>query len=262
MDTADRLVIDDRVPTSQGHSAGVAVLISGGLDSAILLAETLRQGHVVHPLYVRTGLLWETVELTHLGGFLEAMRCAALQPLQVLDLPVGDLYGTHWSITGQAVPDEHSADEAVFLPGRNVLLLSKTMLWCHLHGISTVVLGLLGSNPFQDATPSFFGTFQNAVNQAVGGHVHVRRPYTGLSKMEVMQRGRGLPLERTFSCIRPMAGRHCGRCNKCAERRRAFAAAGMADTTEYATSARPSGSPASERGLGGEDKSAETSCTR
>jgi 7-cyano-7-deazaguanine synthase len=75
--------------------------------------------------------------------------------------------------------------------------------------------------------------FGQAVNQAVGGRVELRRPYVSLSKAEVVRRGRGLPLELTFSCLRPVGGRHCGRCNKCAERRRAFAEAGLDDATAY-----------------------------
>ena len=118
----------------------MAVLISGGLDSAILLGEALRQRSAVHPLYVRTGLYWEEVELRHLRRFLEAVARPTLQPLQILSLPVADLYGRHWSITGQAIPDAASPDEAVFLPGRNILLLAKAMLWCQLHGIPAVAL--------------------------------------------------------------------------------------------------------------------------
>ncbi|MCI0459548.1 MAG: 7-cyano-7-deazaguanine synthase [Gemmataceae bacterium] len=213
----------------------MAVLISGGLDSAILLGEALRNHAVVYPLYVRTGLYWEEVELRHLRRFLEAVACAALQPLQVLSLPVADLYGRHWSITGQAVPDAASPHEAVFLPGRNILLLAKAMLWCHLHDIPTVALAPLGSNPFPDATPAFFQAYQEAVNLGAGSAVRVLRPYAGLTKTAVLQRGRQLPLELTFSCIRPLAGRHCGGCNKCAERRRAFADAGLRDRTEYAS---------------------------
>jgi 7-cyano-7-deazaguanine synthase len=220
------------MPTADSRQP-IAVLVSGGLDSAILLAECLRAYSAVHPLYVRNGLAWEDAELHHLRHFLDAVRTPRLQPLRVFELPVADLYGDHWSLTGQNVPDADSPDEAVFLPGRNVLLLSKAILWCHLHGVGAVTLAPLGSNPFPDATPAFFAAFQDVLNRAVGGNVRVLRPYAELSKVEVMHRGRGLPLERTFSCIRPVAGRHCGRCNKCAERRRAFADAGMADGTEY-----------------------------
>ena len=84
-----------------------------------------------------------------------------------------------------------------------------------------------------DATPAFFDAYQNIVNQAIGGAVRVLRPYAGLHKGAVMHRGRDLPLEWTFSCIRPINGKHCGKCNKCAERRRAFSEAGMMDRTSY-----------------------------
>jgi 7-cyano-7-deazaguanine synthase len=214
--------------------AAVGILVSGGLDSAILLGELLRDHPAVHPLYVRHGLAWETVELQHLRRFLEALADRpALQPLRVLEMPVADLYAGHWSLTGQGVPDDSSPDEAVFLPGRNVLLLAKALLWCHLHGVPAVALAPLESNPFPDATPHFFDGYQAIVNEAVGGNVRVLRPYAGLHKTDVMRRGRGLPLELTFSCIRPLHGLHCGRCNKCAERRRAFADAGLPDATPY-----------------------------
>src|SRR5438309_12122396 len=95
--------------------AALAILTSGGLDSAILLAEALLRYATVHPLYVRQGLSWETAEMVHLQRFLELVACPALAPLEVLDLPVGDLYGGHWSVTGQKVPDADSPDEAVFL---------------------------------------------------------------------------------------------------------------------------------------------------
>lgn len=213
--------------------SALAVLVSGGLDSAILLGEALRAHAAVHPLYVRNGLYWEPAELRHLRRFLDAVHAPALRPLTVLEMPVADLYGDHWGVTGRGVPGPDSPDEAVFLPGRNVLLLAKALLWCHGHGVPAVALAPLESNPFPDATPAFFTAFQDVVNQAVGGSVRVLWPYLGLGKAEVMRRGRGLPLGLTFSCIRPVGGRHCGACNKCAERRRAFADAGMIDPTEY-----------------------------
>jgi 7-cyano-7-deazaguanine synthase len=148
---------------------------------------------------------------------------------------VRDLYGDHWSLTGRGVPGADTPDDAVFLPGRNALLLSKALLWCHLRGVPELWLAPLAGNPFPDATPAFFAAFAAAVNGAVGGGVRVRLPYRGLRKADVLRRGRGLPLGLTFSCIRPTGGRHCGACNKCAERRRAFAEAGLPDPTEYQT---------------------------
>jgi 7-cyano-7-deazaguanine synthase len=228
----------DHLPVSPATGLGsakesLAVLVSGGLDSAILLGEALRAKLAVYPLYVRQGLFWEDVELHYLQRFLEAIRCTALQPLAILEMPAQDIYDSHWSITGQNVPGPDTPDEAVFLPGRNVLLLGKAFLWCHLHLVPAVALALLEANPFPDATPSFFDTFQELVNESIEGKVQILRPYARLRKCEVMRRGQGLPLQFTFSCIRPLKGKHCGRCNKCAERRQAFAEAGLGDPTEY-----------------------------
>lgn len=215
----------------------LAVLISGGLDSAILLGDCLKRHREVHPLYVRAGLIWEAVELEYLQRFLHALESPGLRPLTILDMPVRDVYGPLWCLTGQKVPDAQSPDSAVFLPGRNVLLLSKALLWCHLHGVPGVALGTLASNPFPDATPGFFQAFGEIVNRALGSRVAIVCPFGQRSKAAVMRLGQGLPLEWTFSCIHPRDQRHCGVCNKCAERRQAFRSAKMPDPTDYVAEA-------------------------
>src|SRR3989442_1092875 len=110
----------------------LAVLISGGLDSAILLGDALHRHAAVYPLYISFGLAWEPVENVYLRRFLRALHSPALKPLTTLSMPVADVYGAHWSITGRGVPQRDTPDEAVFLPGRNVLLLAKALVWCHL----------------------------------------------------------------------------------------------------------------------------------
>lgn len=209
----------------------LAVLISGGLDSAILLGDALRRQQVV-PIYIRCGLFWETVELNYLQRFLDALANPKLMPLVILEQPIVDVYGAHWSISGNA-PLIGTPEEAVFLPGRNVLLLAKSLLWCHLHDVPAIALGSLQTNPFPDATPAFFRGMQDIVNLAVQGKVEVRLPFGGMKKVEVMKLGEGLPLEHTISCASPVNGLHCGRCSKCGERRDAFRDAGMVDPSKY-----------------------------
>jgi 7-cyano-7-deazaguanine synthase len=217
--------------------APLAVLVSGGLDSAILLAEAVGAYPAVFPLYVRTGLYWEPVEFVYLTGFLAALRAPNLRPLQVLEQPVADVYGAHWSVSGTGVPVAGTPDEDVYLPGRNVFLLAKALVWCHLNGVPEIATAPLSCNPFPDATPEFYDGFAALVGRAVGASpARVLRPYAALHKTDVLHRGRGLPLEHTFSCIRPTSGLHCGACSKCAERRTAFRAAGLDDPTTYADS--------------------------
>jgi 7-cyano-7-deazaguanine synthase len=212
----------------------IAVLCSGGLDSAVLVAEAGRDHTSVVPIYIRSGLIWESVELSYLRRFLSVLSAVpSVSELVVFDIPVADIYTSHWSLSGANVPAADTSDEAVYLPGRNLLLLSKALLWCHLHGTPALAVGILAGNPFPDATPSFFQAMADVVNRAVDGHVRIEAPFAGLSKVDVIRRGRGLPLQHTFSCLAPVQGRHCGRCNKCAERKRAFASARIIDPTEY-----------------------------
>ena len=217
--------------------SSVCALVSGGLDSCVLVAELAKRYRHVHPLYIRQGLAWERAELRAIRQFLlevgarHAVPQRTIRPLVVLDLPSSDLYGQHWSVTGRRVPGAKTRDEAVYLPGRNLMLLSKAAVFCELNKIPVIAVGSLGHNPFPDATPKFFRDFAR-----VSG-VRVIAPFRRLTKVQVVRRGRGWPLYLSFSCLAPQRGRHCGRCNKCAERRRAFRDAGVADKTVYASRA-------------------------
>src|SRR5262245_531525 len=110
----------------------VAVLMSGGLDSAVLCVDLLREYPRVFPLYIRCGLRWEDVELAAARAFVAAVHAPELQSLVVLDEPIRDVYGSHWSTDGNGVPGAQTPDEAVYLPGRNLLLAVKASIWCRL----------------------------------------------------------------------------------------------------------------------------------
>jgi 7-cyano-7-deazaguanine synthase len=222
------------IPRPQSNTIGV--LASGGLDSSILIGHLLLEGRPVQPFYIRTGVSWQNEELAGLENFLQSVETADLAKLVVLELPLQDLYDGHWSLTGRQVPGAESPDEAVFLPGRNALLLVKAAVWCQLHGIGELAMAPLGTSPFGDAHAAFFRDFEAAVNHGGQGELRLARPFGEFNKRQVMALGRGLPLESTFSCIAPAGGLHCGQCNKCAERRAAFRDAGIDDATTYANS--------------------------
>jgi 7-cyano-7-deazaguanine synthase len=212
----------------------VAVLASGGVDSSVLVADRAGRGQTVHPVYVRFGLVWEHAEEAHLRRFLATLDDRPVRPLTVIELPAADVYGAHWSVSGSGTPDESTPDDAVYLPGRNLLLLAKTSVWCAGHGVERIALGTLQGNPFADSSAQFFSGFAGVAGLALGHPLIVERPFAHFTKAEVLELGRALPLEHTFSCIAPVDMRHCGRCNKCAERRKGFAEAGIEDRTPYA----------------------------
>jgi len=200
----------------------VCVLASGGFDSCVLLADLLEQGCVVHPFYVRSGFFWEKAELYWLKRFLKTLKHPRLKPLTVAEAPMRWIMGGHWSLTGKGVPSSRAAWDSVYLPGRNLLLLSQAGVYAATRGIPRVVLGVLRGNPFADSKPRFLKDMQSAINDALRARLVVDAPYTRLGKAEVARRAARLaerfPLELTFSCLHPRGVRPCGRCSKCAER--------------------------------------------
>ena len=222
------------------ENGGTAVLCSGGLDSAVLLAHELEGaagGETVHPVYVSSGLAWEADERGLVRRLLDAPPLAGnVAPLASLDCPIGDTYSeTHWALRGTA-PGYATADEEVYLVGRNVLLLAKAATWCALHRVGRITVGSLAGNPFPDATPEFFDAMATALTHGLDHRIRIAAPFRTLHKEEVIARGAalGVRFELTLSCMNPAEGIHCGRCSKCRERLQAFDEAGVDDPAPYA----------------------------
>ncbi len=226
------------------NDSRTAVLCSGGLDSAVLLANELQgamqaagDAAFVQPVYVRSGFAWEAEERRLAERLIAAPPFAGrVAPLAALDCPVTDTYRPgHWALAGTP-PAYATADEEVYLVGRNVLLLAKVAAWCAVNRIGRIALGPLAGNPFPDATAEFFAAMERALSLGLDHALQVVTPFRQLSKADVIARGRDLdvPFDRTLSCMNPVDGRHCGRCSKCRERLEAFDAAGVADPALYA----------------------------
>ena len=227
-----------------------AVLLSGGLDSAVLAADEAASGDV-HPVYVSVGLAWEGAEQATVSRLLaHATPGARLRPLVSLIVDMRDIYAaTHWAVRGRP-PAYHTPDEAVYLPGRNVMLLSKAAVYCAAAKIDRLVIGTLAHNPFPDATPEFRAAMARALSLGLDRPLQIDAPYAGTEKADVIRRGAalGVPFELTLSCMNPQSAIesairnpqsaiHCGACSKCRERHDAFVDAGIADPTAYASRA-------------------------
>jgi 7-cyano-7-deazaguanine synthase len=216
------------------RASALAVLVSGGVESAALLAKALGRYERVYPLYVKKGLRWEREELILLRRLLGRLKTDGLAKLTVLAVPVGRLYGSHWSLGSSRAPGFRAPDSAVYLPGRNLLLLSLGGLFCSFRKIPNLWIGTLKGNPFRDARGGFLRRMEGLLRDALEWPIRIAAPFRGLTKAQVIGRWKGLPWESTLSCLRPAGAAHCGRCQKCAERKKGFRRAGVADPTRYA----------------------------
>jgi len=210
----------------------IAVLSSGGLDSSVLLAEEAKTSEV-YPIYVRCGLAWEEMEREALEVFLRALNHPHVRAVTTLSAPIETMYGGHWSVSGDTVPGAEESDSSVYLPGRNILLIGLTAVWCSTHDVSRIAIGSLAGNPFPDATPKFFGDFAAALSSGLNHLIEVKAGFRDLRKWEVIRQAGHLPLESTLTCMAPRGLRHCGQCNKCRERQVGFEKAGIQDPTDY-----------------------------
>ena len=215
------------------------VLLSGGLDSAVLLASEAQRAQV-QPVYVSVGLAWEHAEQAMLAQLLPASAFKTrVLPLARVEFSMRDVYSpAHWAMRGSP-PAYDTPDEDVYLAGRNLVLLTKAGVLAAAVGAARIVLGTLGGNPFPDATPEFFQSMSRALSVGLAHEIDIDAPLATMSKSEAIVLGHqlGVPLEHTLSCMNPLDGEipvHCGRCSKCRERRDAFVAAGVADPTAYA----------------------------
>ncbi len=218
-----------------------AVLLSGGLDSAVLLAEEAARDEV-QPIYISVGLAWELAEQDAVQTFLaHGFSSPRVRPLASLAVDMTDVYpAMHWAMTGIA-PAYDTPDEDVYIPGRNIVLLGKAGVFCGMAHLDRLVIGTLDHNPFPDATPAFRAAMASALSLGLALPLAIDAPYASLGKPEVIRRGAraGVRLELTLSCMNARrtddrVPRHCGVCSKCRERHDAFVEAGVDDPTNYA----------------------------
>src|SRR5947209_6758320 len=145
-----------------------AVLLSGGLDSAVLVADEATRDEV-QPIYVSAGLAWEPAERAIVARVLVTHPFSRrVRPLVSLEVDMRDVYAaTHWAIEGRP-PAYHTPDEDVYLPGRNIILLAKAAVYCAAADLDRVAIGTLEHNPFPDATPEFRTTLARALSRGLG----------------------------------------------------------------------------------------------
>jgi len=221
-------------------SKKAVVLLSGGMDSAAVVAMAQEQGFEVHAMSVRYGQR-HTSELEAAKRVADALGVAGHKVVDV------DLR----SIGGSALTDDIDVPEAggdgipvTYVPARNTIMLSLALGWAEVLGANDIFCGVnaVDYSGYPDCRPEFIAAFQTLANLATkagveGAGLRVHAPLQFMSKAQIAAEGQrlGVDFGLTVSCYQAdMDGRACGHCDACRLRADGFAAAGMADPTRYA----------------------------
>ncbi len=217
------------------------ILVSGGLDSATVLAMARAEGYDCYTLAFDYGQ-------RHRAELLAAERVSkALGAVEhkVIPLDLTAIGGSALTDNTIAVPD-HSDDAGIpvtYVPARNTVFLSIGLGWAEVLGADDIFIGVnaVDYSGYPDCRPDFIEAFERMANLAtkagVEGHpLRIRTPLIDLSKGEIIRRGMALGVDYalTVSCYQADAdGRACGKCDSCYLRREGFTAAGLDDPTRY-----------------------------
>ena len=227
------------------------VLVSGGMDSAVVIAIAREQGFAVHALSVRYGQR-HTSELDAADRVSRTLGAVAHKTVNVDLRSIGGSALTDEAILVPTDVDGHAigaaaAKDAIpvtYVPARNTIMLSMALGWAEVLGASDIFCGVnaVDYSGYPDCRPEFIAAFQSLANLATkagveGAGIRVHAPLQFLSKADIVREGLrlGVDFSETVSCYQADAeGRACGHCDACRLRAEGFAAAGVADPTRYA----------------------------
>jgi len=221
------------------------VLLSGGLDSATVLAIAQGKGYDCCCLSFSYGQR-HVNELTQARAV--ASRARVAQHL-VLQLDLAAIGGS--ALTSELAVPKGRALEAMaaeipvtYVPGRNTIFLSYAVAWAEVLGAADIFIGVnaLDYSGYPDCRPEFLAAFEAVANLGTKAGVTGERRFTihapllRLTKAEIIRQGLALGVDYalTHSCYDPdAAGRACGACDSCLLRLKGFAEAGVADPAPY-----------------------------
>jgi 7-cyano-7-deazaguanine synthase len=216
------------------------VLVSGGLDSATVLAIARAAGRDCYALSFDYGQR-HRVELDAAARVARSLGAREHRPRRNDVAGIGGSARTDPSI---AVPERASEGIPVtYVPARNTVFLALALGWAEVLGAREIYIGVnaVDYSGYPDCRPAFIAAFARLANLATragveGASFSVEAPLLSLSKAEIIRQGLALGVDYglTVSCYQPdAAGRACGRCDACRLRRAGFEAAGVADPTRY-----------------------------
>jgi len=216
------------------------VLLSGGLDSATVLAIAREQGFVCYALSVEYGQR----HVAELSAASTVARALGAAEHRVMRVDLANIGGSALTDASIAVPEtETSGIPITYVPARNTIMLSLALAWAEVLNASDVFVGVnaVDYSGYPDCRPEFIAAFETLARLATragveGTPFHIHAPLIRLSKAQIVQEGArlGVDYSQTVSCYQAdETGRACGRCDSCRLRKAGFEAAGLTDPTHY-----------------------------
>jgi 7-cyano-7-deazaguanine synthase len=216
------------------------VLLSGGLDSATVLAMAVAAGWRCHALSIDYGQRHRA----ELDAAAKVARALGAVEHRVVALDLGIFGGSALTDRSIAVPSEPSQGIPVtYVPARNTIFLSLALAYAEVTRSEAIFTGAnaVDYSGYPDCRPEYLEAFGRMANLATkraaeGFPIAIEAPIVRMTKADIVQQGRalGVDFSMTVSCYNADAeGRACGRCDACRFRREGFAAAGVADPTRY-----------------------------
>ena len=216
------------------------VLVSGGLDSATVLAMALAEGWRCHALSVDYGQRHRS----ELDAAAAVAKSLGATEHRVVRVDLGLFGGSALTDPAIAVPKAPTDGIPVtYVPARNTIFLSLALAYAEVIAADAIFTGTnaVDYSGYPDCRPAYLAAFEAMANLATkraveGSPVSVRSPIVRLGKAEIVRQGiaLGVDFSLTVSCYEADArGRACGLCDSCRLRREGFVAAGVADPTRY-----------------------------
>ena len=224
----------------QGERKAV-VMLSGGLDSATVLAMAREQGYAVYALSFDYGQ-------RHRSELQAAARVASALGVcehRTINLDLSGWGGSALTDHKIAVPTALAAGIPVtYVPARNTIFLSLALAWAETLNAMDIFAGMnaVDYSGYPDCRPEYIAAFQAMARLATktgveGGEITIRTPIIKMSKADIIREGSrlGIDYAMTVSCYQADdAGRACGVCDSCRLRKEGFTTAGVLDPTRYA----------------------------
>lgn len=208
------------------------VVLSGGPDSSTVAYWAEQQGYDPYAITCKYGQI-ATKELEYATQVAERLGI----PIKLVDLSsLKDIFAGVTSLCNEDIPMTSSFSQPIIVPFRNAIFLSIAVSYAVAVGARRVFYGAQGSDePFYpDCRREFYKSFEKAAKLGTDQDIVIEAPFSNIPKSGIIKLGSelGVPFDLTWSCY--LNGvKHCGRCESCVNRKRAFSEAGIADPTEY-----------------------------